>query len=214
MNYFKVILDLIFPEHCLSCKNNGTILCENCLLKISQSRETPNNYIISVFDYKDPIIKKVIKMFKYKNKRGLANILAKPLNDKLLEEISDLGIFENFKNPILIPIPLSRKRLKERGYNQSELLAKELVLLNKDFKMQTDILFKTRETKSQASIKNRNERLNNLKDCFSIKNKELIKNKNIILIDDIVTTGSTIKEARNILKSNGARKIIALTVAH
>jgi len=133
-----------------------------------------------------------------------------------MEELSELSVMENFRNPILIPIPLSPKRYRERGYNQAELICKELVKLNpgKDFELKNNILIKIKETEHQARIKNRNARLKNLENSYGVKNEGLLKNRNIILIDDITTTGATLNEARKILKKSGAKKIIAFTVAH
>lgn len=126
---------------------------------------------------------------------------------------------ENFTEPILIPIPLSKKRLCERGYNQAELICKELIKINNlrhgvDIKLENKVLIKPKETKHQAKIENRGERLLNIVGSFDIQNAELIKNRNIILIDDITTTGATLSEAKKVLKHFGARKIIAFAVAH
>ena len=153
---------------------------------------------------------------KYKNKKEIAEIFTEYLYPKILEELSELKLLENFHNPILIPIPLSKKRFKERGYNQSSLIAKNLEKLDKkeNFVLEENILFKRKETEHQARIKNKQARLKNLIGTFSVKNQELIKNKNIILIDDVTTTGATLKEARKILRENGAKKIIAFTIAH
>ena len=144
---------------------------------------------------------------------------------------------ENFIEPVLIPIPLSPKRYRERGYNQAQLICEELIKINNlrhgvdvnnannayirhgvYMQLEKKILIKPKETEHQARIKNRNIRLKNLSGSFVIKNTAeniaRIKRKNIILIDDIITTGATLSEARKVLKQNGARKVIAFTVAH
>lgn len=125
-------------------------------------------------------------------------------------------LMENFREPILIPIPLSKKRYKERGYNQVELICKKLIEIDNDvnFKLETNILIKSKDVEHQARIKNRRERLENIVGSFGVKNIELVKNRNIILIDDILTTGATLNEAKKILKKAGARKVIAFTLAH
>ncbi|KKS56700.1 MAG: Competence protein F, partial [Candidatus Nomurabacteria bacterium GW2011_GWF1_42_40] len=81
-------------------------------------------------------------------------------------------------------------------------------------KLEKDILIKPKDTKHQAHIENRSERLKNIIGSFTVKNSEIIKGRNIILIDDILTTGATLSEARKVLKRAGARKVIAFTVAH
>ncbi len=123
---------------------------------------------------------------------------------------------ENFRESILIPIPLSPARYRERGFNQAELICRELVSLNPeaDLKFYSDVLIKPRDTLHQAHIGNRSTRLKNLIGSFSIIHPEKIKGRNIILIDDVTTTGATLSEARKILKRGGARKVIAFTIAH
>jgi competence protein ComFC len=146
-----------------------------------------------------------------------------------MEELSELSMLENFTKPILIPIPLAKKRLRLRGYNQSELICQELIKVNNtrlstsidngiDLTLEKNILIKPKDTEHQARIRDRNLRLKNLSGSFTIKNidknKVLLKNRNIILVDDITTTGATLGEARKTLKQCGARKIIAFTIAH
>jgi ComF family protein len=124
-------------------------------------------------------------------------------------------IFSNFNNPILIPIPMHPKNLKERGYNQSELIVKDIekIKTNKNFSFCYNALQKIKETPHQSKLKNKNERLKNLKDCF-FADEKLVKNKNIILIDDVITTGTTMSEATKALKKVGAKKVIGFSIAH
>ena len=161
------------------------------------------------------MIKRALWELKFKNNKAVAQPLAQALYDKILEEMQELEIFQGFTNPLLIPIPLSKKREKERGYNQSEILCKKLSFIDPvSFKLYTDVLYKPFDTKQQTKTRSRSERKNNLRGCFTVKHQEKIKGKNIILIDDIVTTGATISEARKVLKQSGAKKIVAFTVAH
>lgn len=225
------ILNVIFPPKCISCGKFGINLCLSCLNKAPQAERESANWIYPVFDYRDPTIKKSLWFLKYKGRRKLASVFAEVVYEKILEELSELSIMENFTEPILIPIPLSSKRYRERGFNQAELICKELVKINNlrysvdeklNFQLENNILIKTKETEHQARIKERILRLKNLSDSFAIKNDKrnlkqninLIKNRNIILIDDITTTGATLNEAKKTLKQNGARKVIAFTVAH
>jgi ComF family protein len=165
------------------------------------------------------LIKKSLWLLKYNGKRRLAELFAQSVYPRIIEELSDLAPLENFTKPILIPIPLSNKRFRERGFNQSELICKYLMKIDREnnqcnFELIDNVLIKPKETIHQAKIENRNERLKNLKGTFTVKNQELIKKRNIILIDDITTTGATLNEAKKILKENGANKIIAFTIAH
>ncbi len=108
----------------------------------------------------------------------------------------------------MTPVPIHTRRLRERGFNQAFLLAKELSKLNGV--EVNDILIRTRKTKSQTSL-GRAERKENIKDAFALKAGADVKGKAFILIDDVCTTGATLEECARILKENGAREVLALT---
>lgn len=241
MHILDTILNVIFPVNCICCGKRGLDLCLGCLSDSPQAERESANWIFPLFDYRHPAIKKSIWLLKYKGKKKLANIFAEIMYVKIMEELSELSLMRNFREPILIPIPLSLKRYRERGYNQTELICKELIkiqkrnyltppsaplslsrrgargevsILNENLTLLNNVLIKTKETEHQVKIKDRRERLKNLSDSFSVKNPEFIKNKNIILIDDVLTTGATLTEAKKILKQFGAKKVIAFTIAH
>lgn len=216
MKLINTILNIIFPVNCLSCGKNGEDLCLYCLNQVNEAERESLKWVFPLYDYRDATIKKAILHLKYKNKKRLAGVFAEAMYGRILEELGDLYLLENFRKPLLVPIPLSKKRHRERGFNQSELICKKLVKLDNGatFTLESNVLLKNKETLHQAKIKNRNERLKNLIGSYSVKNTELIKNRNIILIDDVTTTGATLNEAKKILKSSGAKKIIAFTVAH
>ncbi|MDE2399597.1 MAG: ComF family protein [Patescibacteria group bacterium] len=213
------LLNIVFPVTCVACGKNGAYVCLSCISEFPPAERESAKWIFPVFDYRHPPVKKALWLLKYKNKKKLAETFAEVLYGKLLEELSELSIMENFRSPILIPIPLSKKRYKERGYNQAELIAKELIKINNlrhgvDLGLETGVLIKPKDTEHQARIRNRSERLKNIIGSFAVKNPEVIDKKNIILIDDILTTGATLTEARRVLRKAGARKVVAFTVAH
>ncbi len=169
------------------------------------------NYLLAAAgNYDDPVIKNLIHYFKYKSFENLAPILGEILLNYL-----KLINFQTYKlsNFIIVPVPLHRAKERQRGFNQSKLLAE---YITKNFNLELmDILKRTKNTKPQAQCKSE-ERIKNISDCFQIKNPvdaEKIKNKNILLIDDVFTSGATINEAVKVLKQNGCRKIIALVAA-
>lgn len=199
------ILNFLFPQKCTGCGKENELLCRKCLGKIGFSSLIKDKNIFSASDYNDEIIKKAVWMLKYRGIKQLAEPLAELMRQRLWQKISK-GAW------IIIPIPVSKKRFKERGFNQTELIAKEFALKT-DLEIKKDILYKTKETPTQVSIKNKEERLKNLNGAFSVKNPDLIKSKNIILIDDVSTTGATITEARKVLRGAGAKRVIAIVVA-
>ena len=231
MLILDIILNIVFPVNCVSCGKGGSDLCIKCLSDSPPAERESPNWIFPLFDYRHPPIKKSIWLLKYKGKKRLAGVFAEILYGRMMEELSELSVINNFGEPILIPIPLSKRRYRERGYNQAELICRELMRLDsnnsnnnlrhgvdekleRNFSLEKNILIKIKETEHQANIKERRDRLKNLSDSFAVKNPELIKNKNIILIDDVLTTGATLTEAKKILKNSGARKVIAFTIAH
>ncbi len=188
---------------------------EDFVLKAPPLSTEPYDNIKSLFNYHDPLIQKSLWELKYQGNTKIARTFGKLLYERLLDELSDALLFSNFHKPILIPLPLSKKRRKERGWNQSEMLISAIIShdTHSIFSYSFNSLIKQRHTEPQTHM-SRKERLQNLKGCFTIKNPDTIKHKNIILIDDVTTTGSTISEAIQVLKDAGVGKIMAFTVAH
>lgn len=216
MHFLDTILDIIFPVNCISCKEKGALLCMKCLLSSPEAERESASWIFPLFDYRHPAIKKAIWLLKYKGKYKLTNVFAEAMYGRILEELSDLARMENFRQVILIPIPLAFRRLRERGFNQALLLCEGLTKLdkNKNFKLEKNVLIKPKDTEHQARIEDRSKRLKNIIGSFAVKNEELIIGENIILIDDVSTTGATLHEAKKVLKQAGAKKVIAFTIAH
>ena len=216
MSLLNTILNIVFPVNCISCGKNGYDLCIQCLGNCPSAERESAKWIFPLFDYRHPPIKKAIWLLKYKGKKGLANIFAEVMHGAILEELSELSVMENFHEPLLIPIPLAQKRERERGFNQALLICEKLIELDntRTFKLEPNLLIKPKDTEHQARIEDRQKRLKNIIGSFSVKNPEKIKGRNIIIIDDVSTTGATLNEARKTLKQAGAKKIIAFTVAH
>jgi len=183
--------------------------------------------------YDEVLISQAIKSLKYHFISGLARELSKLLItclDKILEQgrILRLGLTDgvdwrifkrtknlplailNFSDNLIIPVPLSKKRWRWRGFNQAELLAKE-VAGEYGLAIDKSNLIRIKHKKPQAKL-NEIHRLENIKGCFSWQGENLNK-KNIILVDDVVTTGATLNECAKILKANGAGEVWGLVVA-
>ena len=119
--------------------------------------------------------------------------------------------------PILLPIPISSKRRRERGWNQCEIIAEELEKLDKgeNFEFRKNILIKNKNTGDQVG-RGRAARLKNLENSFTIKNENAVRDRFVIVLDDVITTGATIEEARRVLRSLGVagQNILFLAIAH
>lgn len=213
---FKVLrkfLNLIFPKKCVGCDASNFWLCNKCRKNLKKSNQPPESWMTSIWDYKDKNIKRLLWFLKFNGRYSILDDIKKEMSDVFVSEISEKETLENFTNPLIIPIPTNRKRV--RGYNQTTMIAKALLKesgLNLDIKQ--DILLKKSGIPPQSSIKERPRRLLNIKNAFYIKNPETIKDRNIILIDDIVTTGATLCEAKSVLEKHGAKNIVAFAIAH
>ncbi len=218
-NIYKNILAILLPMSCIGCKKKNEAICELCLSKICTAEREPARHISAVFDYRDPLIKKMIWELKYNNKKVYADILGKYLYEEMLEEISTLNMFSRGSPIVVIPVPLSKNRLKKRGYNQSLLIAQALVENSGGniMSLNNNLIIKVKDTPPQARIINRNKRLANIKGAFAFTNpdaKDFVKGKTIIILDDVTTTGGTIHEIMIMLKHAGAKKVTGLAVAH
>ena len=196
------ILDIIFPpeEVCISCFEEGYIgLCPKCLQSIKRLRSNGDTFS---YGYYVGSIKSLILAFKYKE-----NYLAgKILGDFLCELIEE----KNFKFDTIMYVPISKKSKKKRGFNQCEILAKKVSA--KYNVAISNSLIKVRETKEQKTL-SREDRKKNIIEAFDVMNKADIVNKNIILIDDVITTGVTALECEKVLKRCGASEVVIITVA-
>lgn len=215
-NIIHLLLETLFPSSCFGCKNKREILCSNCIIKISRTEKETSKNITAIFDYHDPLIKKIIWNLKYYHHPFLGQKLGEILYDEFLEDISDIKTYTMGQPILVIPVPISKARAKTRGYNQAQKIAsgfcnqggKEI------FTLKNKIVIKKIDTTPQARITNRNRRLKNIKDTFKIKNPNLIKGRTVIIIDDVTTTGGTISEIINILKKSGVKKVIGFAIAH
>lgn len=212
----KFIFDIFFPKICLICQGEGDYLCQDCLatleiLNLHQRHSTPNlTDLYFALPYQNINTKRLIQKFKY---QPFIKDLAKTLASLIIAHFQLSDNEENFSDFILIPVPLEKKRLKWRGFNQAEEIGKELSkFLN--IKLLNDIMVKSKTTPPQVELTDE-ERKENIKGVFRCqKEKEgEILGKRILLVDDVYTTGSTMEECARILKTAGAKEIIGIVVA-
>ena len=148
-------------------------------------------------------MRQVIHQLKYRNLRALAQLLTRLMQDYL--------VANPMPGEILVPVPLHQKRLKERGYNQSELLAKELgKLIN--LPVVANCLVRHRQSPPQARTETVAERRSNVIDAFSCRDQRL-RDKQVLLIDDVSTSGATINACARVLKAGGATSVWGLVLA-
>ena len=214
MNFLDCVLNCIFPPVCGIClKTSRKYICKDCkelidfksLNKIDIYYDKNFKEHLYIFEY-EGIIRQRILDYKFKEKSYLHRSFAEMILNKK-ENIEFIKKYE-----ILIPVPIHKERKNIRGYNQSELIAKDLAHEIKDIKLEKNIIIKTKNIVAQSTL-NKEERENNIKDVYKIKNAEKISNKKILLLDDIYTTGSTVNECSKILKEAGCKEIGVMTIA-
>lgn len=203
------LLDIIFPPKCVYCNKSGKYICEKCFSKLNNKYlfKKVNNDFFDYFvcgDFYQGITKIQIHNFKFHEK----SYLYKYFIELILENKEIYNFLKKFDIITFVPMTSNKKLI--RGYNQSELLAEEL---GKSLNINVlNLLDKVKENKVQSSLSGK-ERTKNVENVFQFLNQNnCIFNKNIILVDDIFTTGSTIREVSKILKQNGVNKICAFTI--
>lgn len=221
------IIDFFFPKKCFGCGKHGNYFCDLCRQNLLTPKQIciecfrssvdgkthtkcQRNFCLdgftSVFKYEGAVKRSLISL-KYKFAYDIAYELAEVIANRLL---SVSFLFSGYS--LVIPVPLHKKRENWRGFNQSEIFSKKIAeFLHLEYCNKA--LVKLKNQRPQALLK-RDERLKNVKSSYEIINKIQIANKNILLIDDVVTTGATIKETCKILKENGAKLVWGVTIAH
>jgi len=218
-------LDLLFPQHCVGCGKEGEFLCCSCRQSLPRitpplcprcGRPQPSGILCpscvgwsakidgirSPFRF-DGAMREAIHQLKYRNLRALAVPLAKLLQDYLTTD--------PVPAEVLVPVPLHRKRLRERGYNQSSLLAQQLGKLA-DLPIVDDCLIRQRHAPPQARTATVEERQSHVTDAFACRDHRL-RDKQVLLIDDVSTSGATLDACAAALKAGGATSVWGLVMA-
>ncbi len=219
MTLVQQFLALFFPEVCLLCKKPKSSVCVSCLAELSpylNKNQSLPNFISPVFSYKDPNVKKLIWAFKYSKKRQLASPLAHSLKDTVEAIVSELYELRGAREILILPIPLHPKRLRTREYNQSDLLVKEILKLTQDSILIADysVIIRNKMATPNAKSHSKRERELNTTGSFEVISPEKVCGRHVLLVDDVVTTGTTLSEARKVLIAAGACSVSAITVAH
>lgn len=215
---FERILDLIYPQVCGICgKKDSKSLCNKCKTKLekefnyqidSYEEDLSKNFIEHNYFFKyENIIRSQILALKFQEKPYIYKTIAYFLKNMQKS-------FENLKKyDIIIVVPISKQRKRDRGYNQSELVAKEISKIIK-VPIVKNVLYKIKNTVPQSSL-NKKQREENVKGVYKSKNIIKLYDKKILLIDDIYTTGNTLNECANSLIQKGIKRtdIGVLTIA-
>ena len=237
----KFLKDLISPKKCYWCWNEWHFLCEDCFDEIEKHyyfdemcyvckwfsrnfevhEKCKNSLGGSIFydktiimtHYKIKIIKKLIKDFKFHWRKDIGYDFWEYMSDKIIKNMKDELSKYKKEDFLIVSPPMNFFRKLKRWYNHSEVLAK-VIASNLDFKYEKNIILRNRQTRQQSKL-NKQERLHNLDNAFKInkKKKDIIDKKIIIIIDDVISTWTTINELSKIIKQHNPLKIIIVTIA-
>lgn len=171
--------------------------------------------IFVLFDYQNKIVRLIVKSIKYKNNAGLRKRVAELLYEELLEISSEIALFEGTP-PLLVPMPMSKKEKRNRGFNQCEELVREIKKLADDnIEVSYNTLKKVRETERQTTL-SKEERLENVEGSMAAVPSAIgaAAPRVVIVLDDVYTTGASLSEARRALLAGGIKRVIGLFIAH
>lgn len=225
----KAFLNLIFPKICLGCKKMGSYLCSDCFSNLPayklrcigcrrmnllgltcniclRKKSLPDS-CYTLFHY-NPLLKKLIKSTKFRSAQQILSELLKTIEKEKSDQIrKDLSILP--KNTYIQPVPLHPQRLRERGFNQAALISQTLkkILGLKT----TSILERVKYSPPQSYYQHSKERFLNIRSAFRIKKPS--PPKKVLIVDDLITTGHTLREITRVLRKSGAEKIFAFTLA-
>ncbi|MFC1953114.1 ComF family protein [Chloroflexota bacterium] len=225
MKFKRVALDLLFPQWCIGCGKEGVMLCSSCrsllpgimppLCPLCGKPQSSGIHCSNCVSWQAEIdgirspfrfegtMRQAVYHLKYRNLKALVPFLAKLLSDYLVKY--------SVPGEVLVPVPLHRKRLRERGFNQSGLLTIELGKLI-CLPVVDDCLIRQLYVSSQARTSNVEERQTNVVDAFICRNDSL-KDKRVILIDDVATSGATLDACAGVLKESGVASVWGLVLA-
>lgn len=214
MHFINYIINIFYPNACGICGNISKYnICPKCKTRLNKIKQCKKHIYLTrsftdemyIFKYKDLIRESFLKY-----KFGEQNYKYKAFANFIIKDKKICGFLKKYD--IIIPVPISKKRKTQRGYNQSELIIKECARLDKTITVCKEVLYKIKDTKPQSTL-DKEQRKINIQGAYKVQNSNIINNKKVLLFDDIYTTGSTLEECAKALKKSGAYEVSVLTFA-
>lgn len=199
-------LSLLFPERCRGCGKSGSAVCSQCRQSIPVALPILEpERAFALFDYQHPLVQKAVWELKYQRKSALAKELLRSALPRIAEHVGN-------SQAILVPIPQHYTKTNSRGFNQSKIISRWMQAALPAATLQ-NLLRKNRGTDAQARMHTRKQRQENLAhsmEAIHALDPDIL----YIVVDDVITTGSTANEASRALRAAGARNICAIALAH
>jgi competence protein ComFC len=227
------LLDLVYPQRCPRCdaalSSGREVLCERCLSELEGKRELLGPFCPSCKRQIDPgaggcrcegtpavevayslggyaeEMESLIEAFKYKRKRKLGLFLSELMSERLLE-LEDMPSAD-----LVVPVPLHRSKRRQRGFNQSEVIAGRLSE-RLEIQLGTGLVKRRKKTRTQTGL-SREQRRENVRDAFEFRGEGDLQGRRVLLVDDVLTTGATMSECARTLKDAGAEQVWGVTLA-
>lgn len=227
----NLMIDLVLPQECLGCGLSTTWLCPTCYQSLSVNdffpclvcrrptwqgqthQECRRQTAVAglwLASFRSQLLMDLVHSFKYENLKQLAKPLAELLQAKIQHSPLGCSLMLNSKT-IIMPVPLHPVKEWWRGYNQAELLARELAQ-TWPCQLNTEAVHRVKETISQTDLP-RKKRFKNVAGAFAVSDPRVLKKKTVILVDDVITTSATISELARVIKAAGSREVYALVLA-
>ena len=231
----RAFTDVLLPQTCLGCKTEGFFLCTICREGINEykyfacpvckqrrvegrlERECRRvcgltRFVGAPLPYSHELVKKTIHAFKYQYAKEIAHLLSQILC-RFLDKNNFPDQIASYKTRMLLaPVPLSDFRERERGFNQATEIARPLSA-HFDIPLAEKLLRKDAYTRPQADIHDKETRAANIAGAFSVRHPEAVRGKIILLLDDVYTTGATMRECALVLRESGATEVWGITIA-
>ena len=208
---FSFLIDLLFPPSIKERRVRER--AQNLGKHLIPRRHEVHKFISAAASYDDSLIRDIVLLAKFHSSTYAAELMGAAIADVLLNQVADTRVFSN-RMPLIIPVPLGVKRLNDRGYNQAARITEAALKLLPEGVVDNaprNILAR-KETLPQTKL-SKSERAKNMRGAFSVTKPEAVKDRDIILIDDVVTTGATLVDAKRALQSAGARAVSAIVFA-
>lgn len=212
-SFFTRIISLLFPETCVACNKEGDSLCKTCIQTFPLAPYIEEPWIHCLFSYQDKKVHDTIHAFKFNHVQSIANHVA-PLMHETIQDIraQHLSLKET-ETITLLSIPKMQAHVHKRGFDAVLHLCKRIAMHDKNKYMVNNDSIVRINTKAQVGL-SRQERLLNMRGAFRVMNKDTLNNKTICIIDDVMTTGSTLRELRKVCLEADAKEVFAVTIAH
>jgi ComF family protein len=212
---WDVVLNLLFPPP-VAVGRYRTLTVNILARTVTEPYVEREVTCLAPLPFTHDMVRTTIHAAKYGRHTHAAHLLGRTLAPFVAEELADRRMLGTFVRPLVVPIPLHRARMRERGFNQAERIAEALIReLGEDtLTLAPSALERTKNTEHQTRVSGRSERLHNMRDAFCVRESDVVRGHDVLLLDDVITTGATLRVARDTLLDAGAREVLCVAVAH